>query len=87
LVRTADDADWRAVAAQITDGHEAHRARLAARPADPHVERQRQALARGYADAISTLPYEADATPVFPAEGDFLAEGGFPVEGDGGLSS
>ncbi|MEU1146115.1 hypothetical protein ACFYO9_32435 [Streptomyces sp. NPDC005863] len=87
LVRTADDADWRAVAAQITDGHEAHRARLAARPADPHVERQRQALARGYADAISTLPYEADATPVFPAEGDFLAEGGFPAEGDGGLSS
>ncbi|MGP3991795.1 hypothetical protein [Streptomyces sp. 3N207] len=65
LVRIPDDADWRATAEEITRAHEERVARLAARPAGPHTARQRQALDRGYADVLSTLPYDADATPVF----------------------
>jgi hypothetical protein len=65
LVRVPDDTDWRATAEKITEAHEEGMARLAARPADSHTARQRQALDRGYADAISTLPYDADLTPVF----------------------
>jgi hypothetical protein len=65
LVRVPDDADWQATAEKITEAHEERVAQLAARPAGPHTAHQRQALNRGYADVISTLPYDADATPVF----------------------
>lgn len=65
LVHLPAEADWRATAKTITQAHEERRARLAALPETPHTARQRQALDRGYADVISTLPYEADATPVF----------------------
>ncbi|MFH8610529.1 hypothetical protein ACH4D5_23900 [Streptomyces sp. NPDC018029] len=65
LARVPDDADWRATADQITQAHEEHMARLAALPADPRTARQRRAMERGYADVLSTLPYDADATPVF----------------------
>ncbi|MEV7192527.1 hypothetical protein AB0N81_12105 [Streptomyces sp. NPDC093510] len=64
LARVPDDADWRRTADQITEAHEERMARLAARPAGPHTARQRQALERGYADVLSTLPYDAGATPV-----------------------
>ncbi|MEV0254593.1 hypothetical protein AB0H82_10050 [Streptomyces sp. NPDC050732] len=66
LVRVPDDTDWRATADQITRAHEERMARLAALPAGPHTARQRQALERGYADAISTLPYEAETTRCLP---------------------
>lgn len=65
LVRVLDDAQWRATAEEITQAHGERLARVAARPAGPHTARQRQALERGYAEALSTLPYDADATPVF----------------------
>ncbi|MEU6992167.1 hypothetical protein ABZ953_16090 [Streptomyces sp. NPDC046465] len=65
LARVPDDADWRATAEAITEGHGELMAKLAARPAGPHTERQRQAVDRGYADALSTLPYDAADTPVF----------------------
>ncbi|WP_306337998.1 hypothetical protein [Streptomyces sp. KL118A] len=64
LVRVPDEADWRATAEQITESHRDMMARLAAHPASPHIARQRQALERGYADVISTLPYDADDTPM-----------------------
>ncbi|MYY83130.1 hypothetical protein GT044_17990 [Streptomyces sp. SID335] len=66
LVRLPDDADWRATAAEITRGHEERMARLDAHPATLHHARQRQAMERGYADALSTLPYDAAATPIDP---------------------
>ncbi|MEU5774654.1 hypothetical protein ABZ819_15360 [Streptomyces venezuelae] len=66
LVRVPDDADWRATAAEITRSHEERMARLDTRPATPHVARQRQAMEGGYADALSTLPYDAAATPMDP---------------------
>ncbi|QKW10904.1 hypothetical protein HUT18_15070 [Streptomyces sp. NA04227] len=65
LARLPDDDRWQATADEVTEAHEEHMARLAARPASPETARQRQALERGYAEAISTLPYEADGTPVF----------------------
>lgn len=65
LVRVPDDADWRATAEKITEAHEERVARLAERPAGPHTARERQVLDRGYADVISTLAYDANATPVF----------------------
>ncbi|WP_255950845.1 hypothetical protein [Streptomyces odontomachi] len=70
LVRVPDDADWRATAEDITEAHEERMARLAARPAGPHIARQQQALERGYADVLSTLPYDADVTPMFEPSGD-----------------
>lgn len=65
LVRVPDDADWRATAEKITEAHEERVARLAERPAGPHTARERQVLDRGYADVISTLAYDAIATPLF----------------------
>ncbi|WP_069885614.1 hypothetical protein [Streptomyces luteocolor] len=65
LVRVPDDGAWRATAAEITEAHAQRVVRLAARPDGPHTARQRQALDRGYADVMSTLPYDADATPLF----------------------
>ncbi|MFE0173159.1 hypothetical protein ACFWZ2_12630 [Streptomyces sp. NPDC059002] len=65
LVRVPDDAAWRATAAEVTEAHEQRVARLAAHPAGPHTARQRQAIDRGYADVLSTLPYDADTTPLF----------------------
>lgn len=65
LAHVPDDIDWWATAGKVTDAHEEWVARLAAHPAGPHTTRQRQAMDRGYADVISTLPYEADATPMF----------------------
>lgn len=65
LVRVPDNADWRATAERITEAYEERVTRLVTRPADRHTARQRQALDQGYADAISTLAYDADATPVF----------------------
>ena len=64
-LRVPDDADWRATAEKITEAHEERVARLAERPAGPHAARERQVLDRGYADVISTLAYDASATPVF----------------------
>ncbi|MCB5908116.1 hypothetical protein [Streptomyces pinistramenti] len=63
--RVPDDADRRAAAEKITEAHQEQMAPLAARPANPHTTRQRQELDRAYADVISPLPYDADATPVF----------------------
>lgn len=63
LVRVPDDADWRATAAEMARAHEERMARLDTHTATPHIVRQRQALERGYADALSTLPYDAAATP------------------------
>ncbi|MFK4069843.1 hypothetical protein [Streptomyces sp. NPDC029674] len=65
LARVPDDTDWRTTADRITEAHEAQMARLAALPAGPHIARQRQALEQGYADALSTLPYDAAGTPMF----------------------
>ncbi|MFD7335556.1 hypothetical protein ACFV98_06080 [Streptomyces violascens] len=65
LARVPDDTDWRATAEQYTEAYEERMARLAALPAGPHTARQRQTLDRGYTDAISALPYDAEATPVF----------------------
>ncbi|MFF1380239.1 hypothetical protein [Streptomyces sp. NPDC058308] len=66
LARVPDDADWRATAAAVTEAHEKLAARLAA---GPHAERRRQAVDRGYADALSTLPYDAAVTPLFEEPG------------------
>ncbi|WP_156301974.1 hypothetical protein [Streptomyces sp. e14] len=49
----------------ITEAHEERTARLAARRQGPHTARQMGALERGYAEAKSTLPYDADTTAVF----------------------
>ncbi|MET8689186.1 hypothetical protein ABZV77_33765 [Streptomyces sp. NPDC004732] len=68
LVRVPDEADWRATAEQITEAHEEVLARLARHPASPHTARQRQAMERGYADVISTLPYDAEGTPMYAQE-------------------
>jgi hypothetical protein len=73
LVRAPDGAAWWPTAEQITAAHEEQPARLAERPDDPtapHTARARQAMDQGYADVISTLPYEADSTPVFELPGD-----------------
>ncbi|MGW2227238.1 hypothetical protein [Streptomyces formicae] len=65
LVRLPADDAWQTTAAEITEAHERRVAHLAARPEGPHTARRRQALDRGYADVLSTLPYDADATPMF----------------------
>jgi hypothetical protein len=65
LVRVPDDADWRATAEHITTAHEERLARLARHPDGPHTARQRQAMERGYANALATLPYDAATTPMF----------------------
>ncbi|ATL33043.1 hypothetical protein [Streptomyces formicae] len=65
LVRLPADDAWQTTAAEITEAHEQRVAHLAARPEGPHTARQRQALDRSYADVLSTLPYDADATPMF----------------------
>jgi hypothetical protein len=65
LVRVPDDAGWRATAVKITEAHEERMARLATGPAQPNATHRRRTLERGYAEVISSLPYEADATSVF----------------------
>ncbi|WP_459755451.1 hypothetical protein [Streptomyces sennicomposti] len=70
LVRLPEDAAWQATARQITEAHEERTARLAARPRGPHLARRLRALERGYADVVSALPYEADATAVFGRPSD-----------------
>ncbi|WP_243081985.1 hypothetical protein [Streptomyces sp. 891-h] len=77
LVRLPDEADWRATAEEITAVHEERLARLAAHPADPYTAHRRRTLERGYGDVISTLPYDADTTPMFePGSGAAAACGG-----------
>ncbi|RCH67703.1 hypothetical protein DT019_15740 [Streptomyces sp. SDr-06] len=65
LVRVPDEPDWQTTAEHITEAYEERLARLAALPKGPHTARQRHALDQGYAAAISTLPYDAEATPMF----------------------
>lgn len=70
LTRVPDDADWRANAVSVTEAYEERVARLSAHRAGPHIERQRQALERGYADVLSTLPYDPATTVIFDHPGD-----------------
>lgn len=69
LTRLPDDEDWRRTAEEVADWHETRLARLAARPATPGVERQRETMLRTYADTLSSLPYEPARTYSWPLPG------------------
>jgi hypothetical protein len=69
LTRVPEDEDWRRTADEVTDSHASRPARLAARPATPGVERQRETMLRAYADTLSSLPYESARTYSWPLPG------------------
>ncbi|MGW4567449.1 hypothetical protein ACWEN3_35370, partial [Streptomyces sp. NPDC004561] len=69
LTRLPDaDRRWQG-AAQITEAHEHHMERLAARPPGPGVERRRAALERAYGDTLAELPYAVVPTGTSPLPG------------------
>ncbi|MFI6461764.1 hypothetical protein [Streptomyces sp. NPDC050538] len=59
-----DDEDWHRTAAELTEAHAQHARCLVDRPA-----RQLAALERGFADALSSLPYADAPTPTWPLPG------------------
>ncbi|MQY32911.1 hypothetical protein SRB17_08710 [Streptomyces sp. RB17] len=69
LTRVPEEEDWRHTADEVTDSHEARLERLAARPAAPGIERQRETMLRAYADTLSSLPYEPARTRSWPLPG------------------
>ncbi|WP_159042603.1 hypothetical protein [Streptomyces curacoi] len=53
----------------MTEAHEERMRTLMSRPAHPGLARQRAALERGYAEAVSSLPYEVRHTSTWPIPG------------------
>ncbi|MFC8422605.1 hypothetical protein ACFUN7_17300 [Streptomyces sp. NPDC057236] len=62
LVRLTGDEQWRRTADELTEAYR----RQAERPAAPH---QRAALERGYADTMTSLPYDGAPTLTWPLAG------------------
>jgi hypothetical protein len=73
LARVCDEEVWRRTAAEVTEGHERTMRRLAAGPAHPDLAHRRAALERGYADALSSLPYDETGTESWPLAGGAAA--------------
>lgn len=69
LSQVPDEAEWRRVAAEVTQGHEHRLEQLAARPDGVGVARQRATLEQAYADNLATLPYGVGPTPFLPLSG------------------
>ncbi|MEV8558963.1 hypothetical protein AB0478_21420 [Streptomyces sp. NPDC051917] len=69
LTRGPEEEDWRRTADEVADSHASRLARLAARPATPGIERQRETMLRAYADTLSSLPYEPARTCSWPLPG------------------
>ncbi|HLL32652.1 MAG TPA: hypothetical protein VK545_01890 [Streptomyces sp.] len=63
LTPLPDEAAWRRTADELTQVHERDRERRAALP-----ERQRAAMERNHGFLLADLPYEADRTPLWPAD-------------------
>ncbi|MFB7651786.1 MULTISPECIES: hypothetical protein [unclassified Streptomyces] len=70
LARLPDEAEWRRTAQDVTRAYEERTARLSDRPAAPGTGHQHTALARGWTDALATLPYDEAPTPAWPPPDD-----------------
>ncbi|MBT2417424.1 hypothetical protein J7F01_20650 [Streptomyces sp. ISL-22] len=69
LERVEGEGVWRRIVEEVTEAHEERMRTLMSRPAHPGLARQRAALERGYAEAVSSLPYEGRHTSTWPIPG------------------